>query len=99
MRSPFSSEALAELDHGGLGGVVGALLLRMQHAHSRDRGKEDNRTGRLAVDHGASAHRGNEERAREVDIDQLPEERGGVGFRFDIGTKLLIEFSAHGSHS
>lgn len=36
MPSPFSSERLGELSHRGLGGVVGALLLRVKDAGTGD---------------------------------------------------------------
>lgn len=58
----------------------------MQHAHPGDGGEEDDGARRFVSYHGPSARGGNEERAREVDVEEFAEERWRVGFCFDVGT-------------
>lgn len=79
---------------GGFGGLgfrakdvlVGALLLRVEDAEAGDGGEEDDGAAGAGRDHAAGAGLGDEEGAREVDVEEGAEGSGVVGFGFDVGT-------------
>lgn len=68
--------------------LVGALLLRVQDAEAGNGGEEDDGAPRAGGDHAAGAGLGDEEGAREVDVEEGAEGGGVVGFGFDVGTGL-----------
>lgn len=60
----------------------------MQDAEAGDGGEEDDGAPRAGGDHAAGAGLGDEEGAREVDVEEGAEGGGVVGFGFDVGTGL-----------
>lgn len=89
MRCPLGGEGFGQLGHGRFGGVVGALLLRVQDAGAGDGGEEDDGAAGLRTDHVASAGLGDEEGAGEVDVEEVTEQGGVVGFGFDVGALFV----------
>ena len=85
MRCPFAGQRFRELGDGRFGSVVGALLLRVQHAGTRDGGEEDDGAAAAGGDHVVRAGLGDEEGARQVDVHDVPEAGRGIGFRLDLG--------------
>lgn len=89
VRGPLRGEGSGQLGHGGLGGVVGALLLRVQDAGGGDGGEEDDGAagagGGGGGHHVAGAGLGDEEGAREVGVEEGAEEGRVVGFGFYVG--------------
>ena len=83
-RGPLGRERFAELDDAGFGGVVRALLLRVEDAGAGHAGDEDHR-GRVAGRKGPGEGAGGDEGPGEVDVDQVAEERDRVGLSFDVG--------------
>lgn len=99
---PLRRQRPCQLHDRRLGGVVGALLLRVQDARAGDGGDEDDGAtaalgfgGMLEVgvgvgggaDHVAAAGLGDKEGAGEVDVEEAAELGGGVGFGFDVGAR------------
>lgn len=91
--SPFRREGFGQLGHGRFGGVVGALLLRVQDAGAGDGREEDDGSAAAGAgggDHVAGAGSGDEEGAGEVDVEEGAEGSGGVGFGFYVGAFLGV---------
>lgn len=82
---PFRGEGSGHLGDGRFGGVVGALLLRVQDAGGGDGREEDDGAAGTSGDHVTSASLRDKERARQVDVEEGAEFGGGVGFGFDVG--------------
>ena len=70
---------------GGKDLLVCTLLLRVQDAETRDGGEEDDGAAGAGGDHVPGAGLGYEERAGQVDVEELAEQGGVVGFGFDVG--------------
>lgn len=85
MRRPLAGQGLCQLGDRGLGRVVGALLLRVQHAGAGDGGEEDDGAAAAGADHVVRARLGDEEGAGQVDVHDVPEAGWRVGFRRDLG--------------
>ena len=88
MLSPLGRHGIRQLDDGGFGGVVGTLLLGMQHPSAGDGRDEDDGSAALGFDHVPTAGLGDEERTREVDVDEAAEHFGVVVFGFDVGAVI-----------
>lgn len=69
--SPFRGERLAELDDGGFGGVVAALLLRVVDDRAGHAGDEDDGAAGSLRDHLAATGLGDVEGAGEVDGEEV----------------------------
>lgn len=85
MLRPLCSHRIRQLDDGGFGCVVGALLLWMQHPSAGDGRDEDDGTALLGFYHVPTAGLGYQERTREVDVDEATKHLGIIVLGFDIG--------------
>lgn len=88
MLCPLGRHGIRQLDNGGFGGVVGTLLLGMQHPIAGDGRDEDDGPAALCFDHVATAGLRDEERTREVDVDEAAEHVWIVVFGFDVGAVI-----------
>lgn len=63
----------------------------MQDAGAGDGRQENDGAAGLGSDHVASAGLGDEERTGEVDVEEIAEHDGVVGFGFDVGACVIGE--------
>ena len=69
------------------------MLLRVQDTETRDGGEKDDGAAGAVGDHVPGAGLGYEERAGQVDVEELAEQGGVVGFGFDVGAFFGMQFS------
>ena len=69
VRRPFAGERLGQLHYTGLGGVVGALVLRAVNDFRRHRCRVDDSSAFPSCDHGATCRAGHIEDCVEVHVD------------------------------
>lgn len=89
MTGPFGREGSPKLDHGRLGGIVTALFLRVVDDRTGHGCDEDDGAASSRSDHVSCAGLRDEERAREVDVDQAAELVCFVLFGFDVGAEMV----------
>ena len=89
MTSPLRGERFAELDDGGLGGVVAALFLRVVDDGAGHAGDEDDGAAGSLRDHLTATGLGNVERAGEIDGEKVVPLVVVIVLCLDVGTAGL----------